>query len=414
MAGSWVSTKYPGVYYREHHTRKHGLRKDRYFAIKYARSGKPKWEACGWASEGYTLETVQEMRGALLRSIRSGAGPQSLAELRTENLRARAKQDKEMELRGLTFARGAAVYGEWAKQNAPTSWKSDEARLRLHVLPTIGDMLLSEITTSTIEGLKATLAQATTRGHALSPGTILKILTLVGTIFNHLADTPSDPADPKAPPLFQGRNPARITRKAGKPGRVFVAKSDNARMRVFSAAEVVRIMEQACIYGQTMHDVLLLAFDTGLRAGEIAGLRGEHIGPEGVYVATMDTKTRRNRTVFPRRARQMLLRRKEAAAGFLFPARDGGPIRVDVITNAFERIAARAWLNLGVEDARLRGTFHGTRHWFGGMEYLRTRDLHHVQVLLGHDQIATTQRYVKYAELLKHCGEVVHFEDLSF
>ena len=40
MAYQWIKTSYPGIRYREHPTRKHGVQKDRYFAIRYKLGGR--------------------------------------------------------------------------------------------------------------------------------------------------------------------------------------------------------------------------------------------------------------------------------------------------------------------------------------------------------------------------------------
>ncbi len=58
MGTKWNSTKYPGVRYREHKSRKHGIRPDQYFAIRYQKDGKRKEEGVGWASEGWTPSNV--------------------------------------------------------------------------------------------------------------------------------------------------------------------------------------------------------------------------------------------------------------------------------------------------------------------------------------------------------------------
>lgn len=50
----WQATTYPGVRYREHKERRHGIKKDRYFSIYYRLDGKRKEEGLGWASEGWS------------------------------------------------------------------------------------------------------------------------------------------------------------------------------------------------------------------------------------------------------------------------------------------------------------------------------------------------------------------------
>jgi len=47
----WHSSKYKGVRYREHESRKHGVKRDRYLAIRYQKDGKRVEEGIGWTSE---------------------------------------------------------------------------------------------------------------------------------------------------------------------------------------------------------------------------------------------------------------------------------------------------------------------------------------------------------------------------
>src|SRR5664280_2004247 len=47
----WHSTKYKGVRYREHESRKHGVKNDRYYVIRYQQDGKRVEESLGWACE---------------------------------------------------------------------------------------------------------------------------------------------------------------------------------------------------------------------------------------------------------------------------------------------------------------------------------------------------------------------------
>ena len=56
MAVEWKKTKYKGVRYYNHPSRKHGIKMDRYFTIRYQRNGKRKEEGVGWTSEGHTAE----------------------------------------------------------------------------------------------------------------------------------------------------------------------------------------------------------------------------------------------------------------------------------------------------------------------------------------------------------------------
>ena len=54
----WVKVA-PGIRARVHPTRKHGVRPDKYFVLRYRAGGQHRQEALGWASEGWTLAKAQ-------------------------------------------------------------------------------------------------------------------------------------------------------------------------------------------------------------------------------------------------------------------------------------------------------------------------------------------------------------------
>src|SRR5208283_5637603 len=61
MSAKWKKTNFRGVRYHEHPTRKHGVKMDQYFTIRYALGDKAnpedyniKEEGLGWASQGWT------------------------------------------------------------------------------------------------------------------------------------------------------------------------------------------------------------------------------------------------------------------------------------------------------------------------------------------------------------------------
>ena len=53
MGTKWFKTEYPGVRYRKHSKRKHGIKFDRYYTIRYRRDGKRIEEGVGWSSGGW-------------------------------------------------------------------------------------------------------------------------------------------------------------------------------------------------------------------------------------------------------------------------------------------------------------------------------------------------------------------------
>ena len=88
-------TKHPGVRYREHETRRHGIQKDRYFAIRYQVDGKRKHEGLGWTSNGWTAEKAAHELSALKKAHTLGEGPASLEEKRAIEKERKEKEKQE-------------------------------------------------------------------------------------------------------------------------------------------------------------------------------------------------------------------------------------------------------------------------------------------------------------------------------
>src|SRR5512139_4259874 len=95
MSTQWNNTQYTGVRYREHPSRKHARKSDRYFAIRYKVNGKPKEEALGWASEGWNAEKAHIERSGLRKAHNLGEGPQTLREKRSLENEKREQAEAE-------------------------------------------------------------------------------------------------------------------------------------------------------------------------------------------------------------------------------------------------------------------------------------------------------------------------------
>jgi len=82
MAYKWISTKFPGIRYRVHPTRKYANKPDKYFAIRYQAEGKRKEEGLGWSSEKWTAEKAALALAELKKAHTTGEGPTRLTEKR--------------------------------------------------------------------------------------------------------------------------------------------------------------------------------------------------------------------------------------------------------------------------------------------------------------------------------------------
>jgi len=91
----WIKSNFPGVLYREHPTRKDGVKRDQYFTIRYTLAGKDRDEDLGWASEDRTVAKAYERLRALKANRKPGKGHRILAEKRKSEDEKKAAKKAE-------------------------------------------------------------------------------------------------------------------------------------------------------------------------------------------------------------------------------------------------------------------------------------------------------------------------------
>lgn len=139
---------------------------------------------------------------------------------------------------------------------------------------------------------------------------------------------------------------------------------------------------------RTLFTVLL---DTGLRAGEVTGLRVRDLewtpGAEGLRVQGKGGRWREV-PLLPGMLCRALLRRLvhgKSGEAFVFPGRREGPLTVRAVERRFAAVCEAA----GITKARV----HDLRHTCATRLVNRGVDILAVQRLLGHSSVQTTQRY---------------------
>ena len=134
--------------------------------------------------------------------------------------------------------------------------------------------------------------------------------------------------------------------------------------------------------------MLWLAAYAGLRACDIAQLRGEHLmfdrDPPVIFIE--ESKGGKPRTV---PVAPVLLEHLDGhlpARGWCFPRHDGrsGPISAHLVSKL---------CNDYLHDIGVKETLHQLRHWFVTQVYAVDKDLVVAQELAGHENIATTRLY---------------------
>lgn len=386
----WYSTKFPGVRYREHPTRKHGVQFDKYFAVRYTFNGKRREEALGWASEGWTPQNAAEELSRLKRAQRTGEGAYTLAERRDqEKARREAEEErkKQEEKDNLTFKQfwEESYYPQITTYKTTQTIRTEKSYYELWIKPAIGQKPLKDIIPLDLERIKKTMVEA-----GKTPKTISHNLAIIRQVFNKA----------NLLGLYQGENPAK---KVKKP------KADNRRIRFLSEDEAERLLEELKKRSPDLHDMALLALHCGPRAGEIFGLTWKDIDFDRGLITFRHTKNGIVRHIpMTDQVKAMLKERKLfSESDLVFPAR-GGKKRKD-ISNSFNRAVDALKLNQNIEDPRQRIVFHSLRHTCASWLVMKGVPLYTVKEYLGHRQISQTERYAHLApDSLQQATEAIN------
>lgn len=383
-----------GIRYREHPTRRHGVRKDRYFVLRYTVSGKRKQESLGWASEGMNLEKARLILAEIKESIRIGSGPTSLAQKRAI---AEQKQKAELEKHTHTELAQTTFSSFWESEYLPSaklSKASETIRTEQHlysnwVKPSLGQRPLQSITTSDIEIVKNKVLSA-----QKSAATIRYILAIISQVWNY-ANTKN---------IVTGQNPVR---KIKKPSQ------DNRRMRFLTKEEANTLLAMLKTKSQDTHDTALISLLCGLRAGEIHALTWGDIDFNEGLITIIDPKNRKNRYAYMvDEVRNMLEQRYNghSKTEYVFPA-TGGKKRQQ-ISDTFFRVVDSLGLNdsgdfepdetgqllpVKIKDQRQKVVFHTLRHTFASWLVQAGTPIYNVAELLGHSSLEMTKRYAHLA-----------------
>ena len=144
-----------------------------------------------------------------------------------------------------------------------------------------------------------------------------------------------------------------------------------------------------------LQPILMLALGTGLRKGDILGLRWQDIDLDYDLITVFMQKTQRRHEIpiLPM-LREMLERMKREATSseyvctYKARGREAQPTKVRDIKTAFHAALKRA----GLADKGFR--FHDLRRTFATMLYNRGAGILRIRDLLGHKSVMTTERYL--------------------
>lgn len=366
----WKASGTKGVRYYEHETRKHGLRKDRYYSIRYQVSGKRKEEGLGWSSEGMTEKKAVTELVRLQENNRRGEGPRTRQESRAENDRQQARQLAE----GLSLAdfwEQDYIHHLKARLTKKSSWEKEVTHFTTRIKPIMGSKPLKEITPEDaelmLERMKAEGLTPRTRQYAI--GTLFRI-------WKHAA---------RRKLVKAGDNPA-----AG----VQIEKVNNTRLRVLTPAQLKEILDALLAIDPAAHDIAMFCAFVGCRFSEAAKLTWEHVDlTRGAAVFT-DTKNKDTREVYLVPVLLTMLKRigTGGAGEHVFFRQSGVPYKEP--PRSFRTAVDQLGLNAG-RGPRDQATFHSLRHTAATLAARRGVPIKDMQILFGWKTPAMVFRYAK-------------------
>jgi site-specific recombinase XerD len=357
---------FPGVRYRKHPTRKHGVKYDRYFMIRYQRDGKRKEEGLGWSSEGWTAEKAFKELSELKEAHKTGKGFLTLADKREE-----AKEREELEAREqITFKQffDNTYYPQAKADKDPQSFKREKSLFKKWISPTIGALPFKEIAPIHLEKIKKTMKDADK-----SPRSIQYALAVIRQVFNHAYRNG----------IFSGDNPVK---------KVKTPKVDNKRVRFLSKDEADALLKALKKESIEMWEMALISLHCGLRASEIFKLRWVDIDVENKLMTVSGKGEKTGFAYMTNAVKEMLLSKEVGRLDdLLYPAPDGGQRRE--IPRTFEGVVKDLRINAGITDRRDRVVFHTLRHSYASWLVQQGVDLYIVKDRLRHSTMAMTERY---------------------
>lgn len=374
MAVKWIKAKSPGVRYHEHVTRKHGIRFDRYYSIRYKLGGKDKEEGLGWASQGWTEQKAVERLAELKQNQRDGKGPQTLQEKREK---AQLQRQAEKEAKEQAEKENVTFGDYFTKTYFPTfeiGRKKDTARkakehFKNWIDPVIGKIPLKDVKPFAIEKIKMNILTA-----GKAPRSLQYVFATIRQAWNMA----------RLEGLVLNESPTK---------NVKVPKVDNRRVRFLSHNEAETLLNSLQERDSTAHDMALLSLHTGLRMGEITGLKWSHIDTERGIIRVMDPKGGERRAAFMTDKVKAMIeaRKRRGPEDYVFTRTEGEPLKE--MPRVFFEVVADLGFNQDITDARQKVVAHTLRHTFASWHVMAGTDIYTLKELMGHSVIQMTERY---------------------
>jgi integrase len=373
----WITVA-PGVRARDHATRKHGVKPDRYFTIRFTSDGKQVEEGLGWASEGYSLKRAQEELVELRKANRTGQGVATLREGRaTAAARRKAEDQKERSEKTV-----AVLWERYVKEvmiaNKPGTVGEKERMWRGRIEPAIGGLKVKGVSEEDAGAIVRAPLRLDGKGRAV--GGMAESSNLY-RLLHHMFK--------KA--LGWGLRP----RELGNPLENVTKPKAKRRMRLLTGGEVGALLKELdkAEAEKTEQDAVISVIRatilTGWRISELLELQWSFIRRDEMEFHLPDTKTDFSRRPMSSDLLALLDRvTRMPGVQFVFRSADAPkePLPYHTVERAFGRITKAA----GVRDC----TLHTMRHWFATMTANSVSNPRVGMALTGHKSHQAYMTYV--------------------
>jgi integrase len=261
------------------------------------------------------------------RRVREKIGPnRKLAESVLAKRKVQATENRYLDIRKknrCTFDQLAGQYMEWSKTNKK-SWDRDERSI-LMLRRWFGGKSLTAINPLGIERFK------TQRSKEVSPASVNRELACLNHMFSKANEWE----------MFEG-NPVK---------RVKLFKEPKGRVKFLSLEQAATLVHEC---SDELRPIVVAALHTGMRRGEIFGLRWEDLDLDRRLIYVRDSNNSEGRELPITTPLYLMLLAMEKRSDFVFVRADGKPT-LD-IRGAYSGALKRA----GIKDF----TFHDLRHTF--------------------------------------------------
>jgi len=270
--------------------------------------------------------------------------------------------DKRKDPEPIKFYDFAKEYLQWAKVNKKPSSLRRTTSLMRQLNKEFEAKNLSEITTWQIEKYKAK------KKEEVKPATVNRELALLKHMFTKAIEW------------------GKLMESPAK--KVKLLKGEVKRVRFLMPDQVQTVLSNCADH---LRPIVTVAVHTGMRKGEVLGLRRDQANFDHGIISLFDTKNGERRDIPMNETVKATLRGIENESPYFFCNEEGEPF--GDVKKAF----ATALRKSGITDFR----FHDLRHTFASNLVMAGEDLNAVGELLGHKTSGMTKRYAHLSPTYK-------------